>query len=202
MSTTPTHWPLRQALNFALRQLILTQFVPAINPYLTAQFTANDAPPDKIPQFGDANVVVGDVPVPGEPTLCVVGISRRNQILAAGLWGAYLTTQIRLKTPWVADDVPEDFEMLSSAVFDNLEDMLTSLANRTITPVNPASGAGMLPHKDDGGLSSFMECASKGSIALSYPVRSADGVTHYAGAQLSHTALYQYALARPGVVGT
>jgi hypothetical protein len=199
MSTTPTHWPLRQALNYALRQIILTQAVPALNPYLAAQYQANGS--DTFPQFGDSTVTVGGVPVPGEPTLCVVGASRRNRETAQGLYTAVLTTNIWLKTPWVAADAPEDFEMLSSSVMDNLEDLLTSLAARSIIPVDP-SGAGLLPHKPDGGMSGFYECRSAGSVALNYSVPSPDGVTHYAGAQLTHIALYDYALARPGVVGT
>lgn len=187
----PTRWPLRQSLNLALHSLVLTEVCPALNPYLS-QILAGSA---RIPQFGDAQVVTGDIPVPAEPMLCIVGVARRNQEISNTTYNATFTTQVRLKTPWVADDAPEDFEVLSSVVMDFLEDCFTSLAHRVILPLSPRTGNPLLP-----GGRAFTECKSMGSNSLNYTHKAADKVTTYAGAVLMHRAQIQYQLDRPGAL--
>ncbi len=190
----PTYWPLRQALSLALKHIVLTEAIPAVNADLLARMVSTD--PARVPQFGDAQLVIGDVPVPGEPTLCFLGTARRNKELATGTILATLSTQIVLKTPWVADNTPEDFAFLCNALEDNLEDLLTSLAHRVIVPTNPAAGATLLPPG-----AAFVECMSLGSNTVKNRVKSSDGVTEYAGWMLMHRAQINLALGRTGVVG-
>jgi len=195
MSTAnATGWPLRQALNYALRTLIITQAIPAINAYLDANIQAANAA--DVPQFTDDAVVTGNIPVPSKPTLCIIGMERHNREQdAAGYYVIPMTTDIRLKTPWVADNAPEDYELLKAVVDDNLSDLLTSLANRTISPTDPTTGDALLPI-------GFTECRAIRSRVLDYEIRAADNVTRYAGWALTHLAYAQYPLNRPGVVGT
>jgi hypothetical protein len=195
MSTTnATAWPLRQALNYALRTLILSQAVPAINAYLSAKIQAASA--SDIPQFTDDAIVTGNIPVPSKPTLCIVGMERVNREQdAVGYYVIPMTTEIRLKTPWVADNAPEDYEFLRAVVEDNLNDLFTALANRTITPTDPETGDPLLPI-------GFTECRATRSRVLDFDIRAADNVTRYAGWALTHLAYAQYPLNRPGVVGT
>jgi hypothetical protein len=194
-TTPPTYWPLRQSLSYALRHILLTEAIPAINADLAARMLATDAA--TIPVFGDDSVVIGDIPIPPKPTLCIVGTARRNTAIATGTMLSVLTTQIRLKTPFVADNDPEDFALLASVLEDNLEDLLTCLAHRVITPTNPATGVGLLPQH-----SSFYECTSLGSNVMQTPVKSGDNTTMYQGWMLMHRAQINLALSRGSVVGT
>ena len=195
VSVIPTYWTLRQSLLYALKSLILTQAIPAINADLAARTISTNAA--DIPQFSDASVVIGDVPVPPQPTLCIIPIARRNVAIATGTMLCTLTTKVKLKTPYVADSAPEDFTFLASVMEDNLEDLLTCLQNRVIKPVNPADGSSLLPFQ-----SAFYECTSIGSNIVPSPVKSADGVTMYYGWELSHRAQINLALSRGDVVGT
>jgi len=178
---TQTKWPLRQALSYALKQIVLTQAVPAINAAITSTLLASN--PSTIPQFSDANLYIGDVAVPAEPVLCFVGGARRYPSKYAGTFVATLTTQIRLKSPWVADSSPEDYDYLCSLLEDTLEDLFTCAANRVIVPSSPLDGKPLLPPG-----ASFYNCFSLGSNRMKYPVKAEDGVTEYAGWFLMHRA--------------
>lgn len=191
----PTYWPLRQVLSFMIRRIIITEAIPAINADIAARMLSTDS--TKIPQFTDDCVMIGDISTPPKPTLCIVGTARRNTDLATGTMLSVLTTQIRLKTPFVADNSPEDFNLLASIVEDNLEDLLTCLAHRTIKPINPADGSALLPYS-----SSFYECTSLGSNVMQMPVKSGDQTTFYKGWMLMHRAQINIALSRGSVVGT
>ena len=194
---TRTYWPLRQALSLALKHLIVTQAVPSINADLTALMTGKVSATGRIPQFRYDQIVIGDIPVPSEPTLCILGTARRPKEIATGTIQVTLSTQIALKTPWAGDNYPEDFALIQSVLEDNLEDLFTSLAARKITPTNPATGAALLPVGQ-----SFYECMSLGSNTMKNRVKSADGVTEYAGWMLMHRAQTNLALSRSGVVGS
>ena len=191
----PTYWPLRQVLSFMLKRIIMTELIPAVNADLAARMLSTD--PLKIPQFGDDSVIIGDIPVPPKPTICIVGTARRNTAIATGTMLSVLTTQIRLKTPYVADSSPEDFNLICSVLEDNAEDLLTCLAHRTIKPINPADSSALLPYG-----SQFYECTSLGSNVMQTPVRSGDQTTLYYGWMLMHRAQINLALSRGSVVGT
>ena len=191
----PTYWPLRQVLSFMLKRIIMTELIPAVNADLAARMLSTD--PLKIPQFGDDSVIIGDIPVPPKPTICIVGTARRNTAIATGTMLSVLTTQIRLKTPYVADSSPEDFNLICSVLEDNAEDLFTCLNHRTIKPVNPADSSALLPFG-----SQFYECTSLGSNVMQTPVRSGDQTTLYYGWMLMHRAQINLALSRGSVVGT
>jgi hypothetical protein len=190
-----TLWPFRQALSDALRQIILAAGVPAINASLSSLMLASGVAAGEIPAFGDESVTIGDLAAVSQPTLCIVKGERQITRIATGTFLATFTTEFRLKTPWVADNAPEDFDLISTLACDNLCDLLTSEKNRVIVPVNDG-GQNVLPAGQ-----AFYGCYYVGDEPQEYPQKAADGITTYAGWIMYHTASLNYAAARPDALG-
>lgn len=194
MSTDPTLYPYRQALNETLRLLILTGGVPAINADFTARAVTVGG---NVPQFGDASVVNGDLLGIRDATICVVDGGEDNSVLASeGVYLLTLRTQIRVKTLYAMDDAPEDFNFFAGVVQDNLRDLLTSQKNYTLSPLNPATGHSVLP-----GGQQFLHCTYLGARHIPLPVQGPDRVTRTRGLVLMHQAEIQYTMFRPSPLG-
>ncbi len=183
------------ALRYALRQMILSTAVPAINDELQTQMSALGV--GNVPQFGDSSVVAGDLSPVSQPTICIVSGGEQNERFATeGQYYLTLITQFRLKTTTAGDGTPEDFSLLSEVVTDNLRDLFTSAESYNITPKTP-SGAPILP----AGLA-FQDCLYLGSRPVPFPQRESDKVTYTQGLTLSHSASIVFSQFRPGTLGS
>ena len=75
---SPTVYPFRQVLTIALKQLILTLAVPAVNADIEAQMTQLGISPATIPKFDDSSVVSGDLSPVRQATLCILDSGEDN----------------------------------------------------------------------------------------------------------------------------
>jgi phage gpG-like protein len=196
MSGTPTIYPYRQCLDLALRSLILTYAVPAINADLMQQMTAQGVATSKIPQFTDAQIVTGELMSIGEPTICIVDGGEDADFMSSRQYSSWLATQIQVKTPSVAGNAPEDFSLFFKVVVDTLRDLFNSPRGLTMQPVNPSTGHVLLP-----GGQKFQNCRMTGSRPLPFPNYSGDKITRCRGYLISHLAMVDYALDRPTPLG-
>src|SRR5579875_3310342 len=112
-TTNPTAWALRQALNYALREIVVAQAIPAINQYISTYAQADNA--SLVTQFDpDTDVRTGIVAAPSKPALCIVGLRREMEYLGTQYYQIHMWSQIQLRTPWTLDNTPEDFEWLKA----------------------------------------------------------------------------------------
>jgi len=147
---TSTPWPLRQALGLCLRELIMTDAIPAINANLASRLISVTG--GGIVSFGDSNVILGAPLGISEPTICI-GVARETLTpVASDAYRDVLETTISVKVPWAADNAPEDFGLVADVVLDNLRDLFTTAANYALQPTDP-SGNPVLP-----GESKFTGC--------------------------------------------
>ncbi len=179
----------------ALRQLILTAAVPAINADLAEQMAAQGVSP--VPQFGDGSIIVGDLSPVSQATMCIVDGGEDDYPAGTeGYWRADMRTQIQIKTPSAGDNAPEDFTLLGSVVTDTLRDLFNSPANRVIVP-KTAEGQNLLP----AGMH-FQDCQFAGARSLNFPQRELDKVTYTRGWVIMHMAGIGYYQNRPNPLGS
>ncbi|BDI29401.1 hypothetical protein CCAX7_14520 [Capsulimonas corticalis] len=202
MAVQITGYPYRQALSRQLKAILIATAVPSINMNLTLQMGAAGVPSGKIPQFADVNVVIGDLMNIQEPTICIVGSGEDIGWLGAGGGGAQqdiFGTQIRIKTPWSANNFPEDFELLFSVCTDTIRDCLNQSANTKIKPVNPHNQKPLIA-----GGGTFRSCMMTGSRPMTFPTNStpgADTITRTRGWLITHIAKIDSNVGRPNALG-
>jgi hypothetical protein len=189
-----TLWPYRQALRLCLRNLILTEGVPAVNVDMGRLITDNSA---RHVSFNDANVIGYDKMDISEPTICIAGGSQHwEKIATGGIYIIYFSTKIMVKTPWVGDSFPEDYALLFDSIADNFGDLLTSRKNSVIHAVNPNTGNSVLKDSQQ-----FNECYLSSAMPMRFPVTSSEGVTRCQGILLTHYAQIPSDQARTGALG-
>ena len=191
-----TIYPFRLALSLALRALVMSKGVLAINASLTSLMTAQGYASGQIPQFGDSSVVLGDLSPVSQATICIVeGGEQTQRIASDGYFYTTLMTQCQVKTAAIGDNAPEDFSMLGSVVVDNLRDLFSSEVYSHLLPTDPAGNL-LLPT----GLV-FQDCYCLGARSMNFPNKEADGVTYTRGWIVTHVAGIAYTQNRPSTLG-
>jgi len=198
MSASPTKIRFRGALSYALRDLLLAYGIPAVNAAFAAELSAGDAA--KVQLF-EKDVPIGDLATVSQPQVCIVAGPSRNTEAASGLFLLTLSTEIRVKTPWLLDSSPEAFDFFFGVIDDTLRDLFNNSHTRTIYPKNAITGGYALPPKLDGTPWGFTECKTIGCSPMSWPMESAEGTVRYRGILITHRAEIEYGLNRSVYVG-
>jgi len=187
--------PLRQALDYALQDLILTYGIPSIN----ATFAAAGVPASL--QISAAQVPIGDLKAVGQPLVCIVHGRDQDLPEGTGLYELTQMTEIRVKTPIAVGNSPEAFSYFEGVVSDTLRDLFNNSHTRTLYPKNPATGGYALPPKGNGEPWGFTECERISGGPMNWPEISAEGKTYYHGYLIVHRAIIHYAQNRTTYIG-
>ena len=187
----PTNWPLRQALSLALRLIIATGAVPAVNADLSARLTGAAAV-----QLSDASIVLGDLGAIREPTICLDVATETILPASTDSFVVQFELRIVVKVPGPPTTTPKTtswWETASSITCATSSPARRTRASRRSTP--PRARGSCPPG------SAFTDCRLVRVDRPPAPALSADGFNSYELWVLTHHAQISYYLNRPQPLG-
>ncbi|MGI4790414.1 MAG: hypothetical protein ACRYFS_16370 [Janthinobacterium lividum] len=194
-------YPLRSWLNFLLREMMISDVIPAFNTEIENQLLVDEGrqaqPGFVLPQLTEDTVTLGELHSMDELTLSVVpGGNRAAYGAPTNSAFRNLTTRFLWKIPKAGLNAPEDFAMVQAVFEDLFTNLLLDETRYVLTPTDPDTQVPALP---DG--ASFTQCVLGSIVPLPMPVKTGDGVTYVDGGYCDFTCFFEIGFDRPGRIG-